>query len=167
MPAGDAPQEEPPKLSRLQVRVWFLSAMGIFLDGFDLFILGVALPLIARDLGIGPYQQGLPGPAAVPPVWMQDDDAPRQAVMRRAPIPEALHAGIRNADGVDVVAMRRIDLPAEEGFDPLEPVRWRLASHPAIRGAPAPGPCSVGLLEALDQPRLFFGFHCPSRRAVH
>jgi MFS family permease len=65
MPAGDAPQEEPPKLSRLQVRVWFLSAMGIFLDGFDLFILGVALPLIARDLGIGPYQQGLLGAAAV------------------------------------------------------------------------------------------------------
>ena len=37
------------RLSALHWKVWFLSAMGVFLDGFDLFIIAVALPLIARD----------------------------------------------------------------------------------------------------------------------
>jgi len=37
------------KLSRTHWKVWFLSAMGIFLDGFDLFIIAVALPLIIRE----------------------------------------------------------------------------------------------------------------------
>lgn len=37
------------KLSATHWRVWFLSAMGIFLDGFDLFIIGIALPLIIRQ----------------------------------------------------------------------------------------------------------------------
>lgn len=60
-----ASSEEPRGFGRLERRVWFLSAMGIFLDGFDLFILGVALPLIARDLHVNPYQQGLLGAAAV------------------------------------------------------------------------------------------------------
>lgn len=34
------------KLSRLHWKVWFLSAMGICLDGFDLFIIAIALPFI-------------------------------------------------------------------------------------------------------------------------
>ena len=37
------------KLSRTHWKVWFLSAKGIFLDGFDLFIIAIALPLIIRE----------------------------------------------------------------------------------------------------------------------
>lgn len=33
-------------LSKTHWKVWFLSSMGIFLDGFDLFIISVALPLL-------------------------------------------------------------------------------------------------------------------------
>lgn len=56
---------EPERIGRVERRVWLLSAMGIFLDGFDLFILGVAMPLIAVDFGVGAYGQGLLGAAAV------------------------------------------------------------------------------------------------------
>lgn len=40
-------------------RIWLLAAMGVFLDAFDLFIIGVAMPIIARDLGAGPALTGL------------------------------------------------------------------------------------------------------------
>jgi len=53
------------KLSGLHLRVWFLSAMGVFLDGFDLFIIGVALPLIAREFSPTPFMTGMIGAAAV------------------------------------------------------------------------------------------------------
>lgn len=46
-------------------RVWLLSAMGMLLDGFDFFIMGVALPLITRDLGAGSLAKGLISAAAV------------------------------------------------------------------------------------------------------
>ncbi|MGF1473561.1 MAG: MFS transporter [Rubrobacteraceae bacterium] len=46
-------------------RVWFLSAMGVFLDGFDLFIMAVALPLIARDFDVSAPVLGLIGAAAL------------------------------------------------------------------------------------------------------
>jgi MFS family permease len=52
-------------LTRMQKRVWFLSAMGIFLDGFDLFIIGIALPLIAVEMHANSWVQGLIGAAAV------------------------------------------------------------------------------------------------------
>jgi MFS family permease len=52
-------------LTALQKRVWLLSAMGIFLDGFDLFIVAVALPLIAVDLKANSWAQGLIGCSAV------------------------------------------------------------------------------------------------------
>jgi MFS transporter, putative metabolite transport protein len=45
-------------------RIWLLSAMGIFLDGFDLFIIAIALPLIVQHLGPTPVMQGLIGAAA-------------------------------------------------------------------------------------------------------
>ena len=47
--------------------VWFLSAMGIFLDGFDLFIIGVALPLIKHDptWNVTPAYEGILGVAAL------------------------------------------------------------------------------------------------------
>jgi MFS family permease len=52
-------------MSRLHWRVWLLSATGIMLDGFDFFIIGVATPLIAEDLGASPTEIGLVSSAAV------------------------------------------------------------------------------------------------------
>ncbi len=52
------------RLNRTHWKVWFLSAMGVFLDGFDLFIIGVALPLIAHNMGITKEWIGLVGAAA-------------------------------------------------------------------------------------------------------
>ncbi len=52
------------KLGPTHWKVWFLSAMGVFLDGFDLFIIGVALPLIAHSMGISKSWIGLVGAAA-------------------------------------------------------------------------------------------------------
>ena len=46
-------------------RVWLLAATGIMLDGFDFFIIGVASPLIAEDLGASPQQIGLVSAAAI------------------------------------------------------------------------------------------------------
>lgn len=46
-------------------RIWFLSAMGVFLDGFDLFIVAVAMPLIVANLSPSPAMQGLIGASAV------------------------------------------------------------------------------------------------------
>ena len=46
-------------------RVWWLSAMGIMLDGFDFFIIGVASPLIVAQWSITPFETGLLTSAAV------------------------------------------------------------------------------------------------------
>jgi MFS family permease len=51
-------------LSRTHWKVWFLSAMGIFLDGFDLFIIAVALPLLAAKFNTTPAELGLIGASA-------------------------------------------------------------------------------------------------------
>lgn len=51
-------------LTRLHWKVWFLSAMGIFLDGFDLFIIAVALPLLAEQFTVSPAMLGLVSAAA-------------------------------------------------------------------------------------------------------
>lgn len=45
--------------------IWFLSAMGIFLDGFDLFVMSIALPLIIVQFSATPFEQGIVGAAAV------------------------------------------------------------------------------------------------------
>ncbi len=47
------------KLTSTHWRVWFLSAMGIFLDGFDLFIIAVALPLIIQQFHPSHLMEGL------------------------------------------------------------------------------------------------------------
>jgi MFS family permease len=52
------------RLTPMHFRIWALSAMGIFLDGFDLFIIGVAMPFIVRDLGPSSWEQGLIAAAA-------------------------------------------------------------------------------------------------------
>ncbi|MDO8955152.1 MAG: MFS transporter [Gammaproteobacteria bacterium] len=51
-------------LTRTHWKVWFLSAMGIFLDGFDLFIIAVALPLLATQFNTTPAELGLIGASA-------------------------------------------------------------------------------------------------------
>ena len=52
-------------LTRTQRKVWILSAMGVLLDGFDFFIIGVALPLIAHDFHMSAATKGLVAVAAV------------------------------------------------------------------------------------------------------
>lgn len=52
-------------LTKAQRKTWFLSALGIFMDGFDLFIMAVALPLIADVFDASPLEVGLIGSAAV------------------------------------------------------------------------------------------------------
>ena len=51
--------------TKTQRRVWILSAMGVLLDGFDFFIIGVALPLIAHDFHMNAATKGLVAVAAV------------------------------------------------------------------------------------------------------
>lgn len=46
-------------------KVFVLAAMGILLDGFDFFIMGVALPLIDQDWSLSALQIGMIGSAAV------------------------------------------------------------------------------------------------------
>ena len=53
------------RMTKKHWRVWLLAATGIMLDGFDFFIIGVASPLIAEDLGASPQQIGLVSAAAI------------------------------------------------------------------------------------------------------
>jgi MFS family permease len=52
-------------VTRTHKRLWVLASLGIFLDGFDLFILGIALPLIREDWGINNWEAGLLASSAV------------------------------------------------------------------------------------------------------
>jgi MFS family permease len=51
--------------TKTQRKVWILSAMGVLLDGFDFFIIGVALPLIAHQFHLSPAIKGLVAVSAV------------------------------------------------------------------------------------------------------
>jgi hypothetical protein len=53
------------RMSPLHVRFWLLAGLGILLDGFDFFIIGVAIPLISRDLGASAAERGLISAAAI------------------------------------------------------------------------------------------------------
>ena len=53
------------KLTPLQKKAWLLSAGGVALDGFDLFIMGVALPLILDSFSGPAWQTGLIASAAI------------------------------------------------------------------------------------------------------
>ncbi len=53
------------KMSKLHMTFWFLGGLGIMLDGFDFFIIGVANPLIKEDLGANAVQTGLISTAAI------------------------------------------------------------------------------------------------------
>lgn len=52
-------------LSRVMWQLWALSAGLIALDGFDFFIIGVALPFLQRDFDLGPGQMGAIATAAI------------------------------------------------------------------------------------------------------
>ena len=52
-------------MTRLHRRFWLLAGLGLMLDGFDFFIIGVANPLIAEDLGASAWQKGLVSSAAI------------------------------------------------------------------------------------------------------
>jgi MFS family permease len=45
-------------MTTMQWRIWMLAAAGKFFEGFVVFMTGVALPLIAREFGIGPAEDG-------------------------------------------------------------------------------------------------------------
>ncbi len=46
-------------MTSMQWRIWSLAAAGKFFEGFVVFMTGVALPLIAREFGIGRAESGL------------------------------------------------------------------------------------------------------------
>lgn len=53
------------RMTALHRRFWLLAGLGIMLDGFDFFIIGVANPLIAEDFGASAWQKGLVSSAAI------------------------------------------------------------------------------------------------------
>lgn len=53
------------KLKPFHKKIWFLSAMGIFLEGYNLFVIGIALPLIKDQDAPGTLMLGLIGAAAI------------------------------------------------------------------------------------------------------
>jgi MFS family permease len=52
-------------MTRVHKRFWALAGLGVMLDGFDFFIIGVANPLITADFGISDAQKGLVSAAAI------------------------------------------------------------------------------------------------------
>jgi len=79
-------------VSRRRLGVWALAASGIGLDGYDLFIMSVAGPLIVADLGLSSWQDSVAVGAAV-----------------LGAVPGALLSG-RIADRIGRRAMLKIDL---------------------------------------------------------
>ncbi len=53
------------RFTPLHRRIWLVAALGLLLDGFDFFVIGVCLPLITVDLGLTPGRAGLLASAAV------------------------------------------------------------------------------------------------------
>jgi MFS family permease len=52
-------------MSRRHMRFWLLAALGILLDGFDFFIIGVASPLVTEQWGLSAGVKGLVSVAAI------------------------------------------------------------------------------------------------------
>ena len=63
IPMGRALDNAP--MTRLHVRFWLLAALGILLDGFDFFIIGVANPLVKSDFHVTSAEVGLVSAAAI------------------------------------------------------------------------------------------------------
>ena len=64
-PIGIGKALDQARMTKLHKKFWLLAGMGIMLDGFDFFIIGVANPLIAEDLGVNAWQKGLISAAAI------------------------------------------------------------------------------------------------------
>jgi MFS family permease len=62
-PLGDS--IDAARFSPLHFRFWLLAALGIMLDGFDFFIIGVASPLLVEDFGLSSIEQGVVTAAAL------------------------------------------------------------------------------------------------------
>ncbi|WP_055489141.1 MFS transporter [Streptomyces sp. TP-A0356] len=62
-PLGEALDDA--TMSRLHVRFWLLAGLGILLDGFDFFIIGVANPLISADFSVSAVEKGMLSAAAI------------------------------------------------------------------------------------------------------
>ncbi|MER5917755.1 MFS transporter [Streptomyces sp. NPDC001982] len=52
-------------MSRRHVLFWLLAGLGILLDGFDFFVIGVANPLISHDFQVSAAQKGMLSAAAI------------------------------------------------------------------------------------------------------
>ena len=46
-------------MTRMQGLIWLLAASGKFFEGMVVFMTGVALPLVARQFGLGAFEHGL------------------------------------------------------------------------------------------------------------
>ena len=62
-PLGEALDQA--RFTKLHRRFWLLAGLGILLDGFDFFIIGVASPLIKEDFALSAATQGLVSAAAI------------------------------------------------------------------------------------------------------
>jgi len=62
----EATSAAPVRLTPVQRRVWLLSAGGVALDGFDLFVMAVALTLLEQQFDPGP-----PSTAPESPAWVK------------------------------------------------------------------------------------------------
>ncbi len=52
-------------MTPLHRRIWLLAALGVMLDGFDFFIIGVANPLIVHQYDLSNAMKGLVSAAAI------------------------------------------------------------------------------------------------------
>ena len=56
---SDGTQLPSAPMTGMQWLIWSLAAAGKFFEGFVVFMTGVALPLLSREFGIGPAENGL------------------------------------------------------------------------------------------------------------
>ena len=53
------------RLRPLHWKIWSLSAMGIWMEGFNLFVIGISLPLIKFQYHTNPLEEGIIGAAVI------------------------------------------------------------------------------------------------------
>jgi MFS family permease len=106
-------------ITRNRTTLWALAACGIGLDGFDLFIMSTAGPLIAADFGLDPWMKSIAVGAAV-----------------LGAVPGALVSG-RLADRIGRQNMLKIDIAlfaATAVLSALAPNIWWLAAFRFLQG---------------------------------
>lgn len=102
-------------VTKRRLGVWTLAAAGIGLDGYDLFIMSVAGPLIVADLGLDPWQKSVAVGAAV-----------------LGAVPGALFSG-QLADRIGRQRMLKIDLALFVVTAVLSAVAWDVWSLASFR----------------------------------